>query len=145
MVYIYIAHVAATLYMTGLIWFVQIVHYPLMGRVDREGFAPYEKEHQRLTAFVVGPPMLIEALTAVFFIMAQPPGAGPLWAWGGLALVAIIWVSTTYLQVPLHNRLGQGFDASAHRALVTTNWIRTAAWSIRALWALYPMAAVLRS
>lgn len=25
-----VAHVVATLFMTGLIWFVQVVHYPLL-------------------------------------------------------------------------------------------------------------------
>ena len=50
-------HAGATLYMTGLIWFVQVVHYPLMARVGEDGFAEYEKHHQRLTTWVVAPPM----------------------------------------------------------------------------------------
>ena len=30
-------HAAATLFMTGLIWFVQVVHYPLFARVGEDG------------------------------------------------------------------------------------------------------------
>ena len=62
---VFLAHVAATLFMVGLIWFVQIVHYPLFGSVGRGGFAGYSQAHSRLTGFVVGPPMLVEAGTAV--------------------------------------------------------------------------------
>ena len=40
------------------------------------------------------------------------------------------------VQVPLHRRLQGGFDAAAHRRLVRTNWLRTAAWTLRAALAL---------
>ena len=47
-------------------------------------------------------------------------------------LVGVIWASTAFIQVPMHNVLGRGFDADAHAHLVSTNWIRTIAWSARA-------------
>ena len=46
-------------------------------------------------------------------------------------LLAVIWVSTFLIQVPLHGRLTRGFDATRHSALVRSNWIRTVAWSAR--------------
>lgn len=49
----------------------------------------------------------------------------------GLALVAVIWLSTALLQVPCHELLCVGFDPAVHQRLVWTNWIRTAAWSLR--------------
>ncbi len=36
---------AASLYLMGLIWLIQIVHYPLMSHVCRETFAQYEQLH----------------------------------------------------------------------------------------------------
>ena len=47
--------------MVGIIWLVQIVHYPLFSRVGAAGFAIYSGAHSRLTGLVVGPPMLVEA------------------------------------------------------------------------------------
>jgi hypothetical protein len=124
---------AATWFMTGLIWFVQVVHYPLFGRVGREGSPDYQSAHQSLTTFVVFPPMLIELATSGAFLW-MPPDRIPRWAlWLGFALVGIIWLSTLLLQVPQHNRLAVAFDPAAHRRLVLTNWIRTLAWSARAL------------
>ena len=37
---------AVTSALFGLIWIVQVVHYPLFGRVGREGFAAYESAHR---------------------------------------------------------------------------------------------------
>ena len=34
-----LVHLLATAFMTGLIWFVQLVHYPLMKEVAATGFA----------------------------------------------------------------------------------------------------------
>ena len=128
-----IANVASTLFMTGLIWFVQIVHYPLFAAVGADAFAAYSRSHQSLTTFVVGPPMLVEALTAALLVIARPPGVSGWIPWAGLALVAAIWLSTATLQVPAHARLAAGFDPAVGASLVATNWIRTVAWSLRAL------------
>lgn len=129
---ILLANAVSTLFMTGLIWFVQIVHYPLFAAVGTDRFTEYSRLHQSLTTLVVGPPMLVEAITAGLLVVARPQ-AIPAWlAWAGLGLVALIWLSTAFLQVPAHGRLSQGFDPATGSWLVSTNWIRTAAWSARA-------------
>lgn len=128
-----IANLAATLYMTGVIWFVQVVHYPLFGGVGTDGFPAYSALHNRLTTYVVMPPMLLELATAVALCFWRPAVMNATTAWTGLLLVGVIWASTFLLQVPRHEVLGQGFRPDAHTALVVTNWIRTIAWSARSL------------
>jgi hypothetical protein len=140
MILLLLAHAAATLFMVGVIWFVQVVHYPLFARVGRPGFATYSGSHSRLTGLVVGPPMLVEAATAVVLVVWTPPGTSVPLIWTGLVLVAGIWVSTALLQSPRHTTLGRGFDPSAHQFLVRFNWLRTVLWSLRGLvvlWILY--------
>ena len=139
--YLLLAHLAATLFMVGLIWFVQVVHYPLFARVGEEGFTLYSEAHSRLTSYVVGPPMLLEAATALLLVFRRPDGVPLSLAIVGLALVATVWLSTALLQVPRHTALGSGFNSSQWRGLVGTNWIRTAAWSARGLIVLW-MAAL---
>ncbi len=119
--------------MTGLIWFVQIVHYPLFSQVGQEGFSAYEMAHAKLTTLVVAPPMLIEAITAGLWLWQRPREVQLAEALLGLALLAVIWCSTWFLQVPKHNVLAAGFEAQAHQFLVTSNWMRTTIWSARAL------------
>jgi hypothetical protein len=70
-----LAHVAATLFMTGLIWFVQIVHYPLMSSVGRAEWVEYERRHLRRTTAVVAPAMLIELGCALLLAAATLGGA----------------------------------------------------------------------
>jgi hypothetical protein len=130
-----LAQAAATLFMTGVIWFVQVVHYPLMARVDRSGFQAYETDHARLTAYVVVIPMIVELLLS-FYLAIRFPNALSL---TGASLVGVIWCSTFLLQVPQHDILREGFQPSAHARLVNTNWIRTIAWSLRALLVLYSL------
>lgn len=128
-----LAHLAATLFMTGLIWFVQIVHYPLFAQTGRAEFAGYELRHSRLTTWVVGPPMVVEAVTATLLLVQPPPGVPVSLLVSGFVLLVIIWLSTALVQVPCHHVLTRGFDAAVHRRLVRSNWVRTIGWSLRAL------------
>lgn len=141
--YVLLVNAAATLYMVGVIWFVQIVHYPLFGRVGEQGFQTYSEAHSRLTTYAVGPPMLAEAGTALLLVPLRPTGVPLGAALFGLALVGVIWASTALLQVPRHNAFARGFDRAAWRGLVATNWVRTAAWSTRGLLVLWMVAVVL--
>lgn len=138
-----LVHIGATLFMVGLIWFVQIVHYPLFGGVGEEKFVAYAEAHSRLTSWVVGPPMLLEASTTVALLFFRPAKI-PAWAaWVGLILLAAIWLSTSFLQVPRHTALGEGFNVSAHEFLVISNWIRTFGWSARGLLVLWMVSRVM--
>ncbi|CAN5704464.1 hypothetical protein BH24ACT22_BH24ACT22_00400 [soil metagenome] len=126
--------------MVGLIWFVQIVHYPLFGSVGSDGFRTYAEAHSRLTTWVVGPPMLLEASTATLLIFVRPQSVPGTLVWTGAVLLAIAWLSTAFLQVPRHTSLGFGFDVGAHEFLVRSNWVRTVAWSLRGLVVLWMTA-----
>ena len=125
-------HAAMTLFMVGVIWFVQIVHYPLFHRVGEAGFAEYERQHTRRTGYVLVLPMLVEFATAA--ALAWRLGGGL--AWSGLGLLTVIWLSTWLWQVPAHRHLEQGFDDATYHRLVGTNWVRTVAWSARGIIAL---------
>lgn len=134
-------HAGSTLYMAGLIWFVQLVHYPLLSHVGPEGYATYQRAHERLTLWAVAPAMLVELGCASWLMLAPPRGVSAGLLWSGLGLVILVWVSTVALQVPCHRRLANGFDAATHRRLVRSNWIRTAAWSARGMIALMMLSA----
>jgi hypothetical protein len=143
MSFVLMLHALATMAMTGLIWFVQIVHYPLMRRVGAVEFARYERHHMQRTTWVVAPLMLLETSTALILAIVAPAGMIRVLAWTGLALLAWIWFSTAFLQVPCHRRLQLGFDEEAVARLVATNWGRTAAWSMRSVLALTLLRAFL--
>lgn len=119
--------------MTSVIWFVQIVQYPSFGRVGAEAFPAFHGHHSTRITLIVAPLMVVEALSSVAIAWRPPPFVGPIEAWVGFGLVVLVWASTALLQVPMHRRLADGFDPSAWRFLCRSNWVRTVAWSCRAL------------
>lgn len=123
-------HAASTCAMAGVIWFVQLVHYPAFEFVDPGRFAAFSEYHQRRTTWVVAPLMLVEAASAslLLFLPLDAAFAARL----GWALLVAIWLSTAFVQVPLHRRLGEGWDPATIRRLVRSNALRTALWSARA-------------
>lgn len=126
-----LAQFVSTLYMTGVIWYVQVVHYPLFSRVGSAVFAEYEASHCSLTTMVVAPAMLIEAFSAVLFIRFHPAGIKDSEAAAGAALVMLIWIATALFSIPYHKQLAAGFAIAAHNNLCRLNWIRTVAWTGR--------------
>ncbi len=140
---ILLLQVAATLAMVGVIWFVQVVHYPLLAQVGHEGFRRYEMDHQRLTTWVVAPLMLTEMATAVLLLWWRPLGLGAPAVWLGLGLLALIWLMTYAVQVPQHASLALAYDPAMQQRLVSGNWYRTAAWTARGLLTLWMVGRVM--
>jgi hypothetical protein len=127
---IWLIHFAMVWYMTGVIWFVQIVHYPLFNRVT-ENFSKFALNHALRTGWVVMTPMVIELITAIALFWFWPQEISKTWWLLNFLGVVIIWASTFLLQVPCHNQLQKQFDVETHRRLVQTNWIRTVIWTLR--------------
>jgi hypothetical protein len=122
--------------MVGVIWFVQIIHYPLFSLVGQERFPVYAERHQRLALRLLGVPMFVELVTAVLLVARSSTNRGRALAWAGLVLLIVIWISTALFQIPRHRRLLRGFDPAVQRGLLLSNWLRTAAWTARGLIAL---------
>ncbi len=131
--------------MTGLIWFVQIVHYPLFADVGQAVFVAYARRHAILTGYVVGPPMSAELATALLALVPslRPSFLSASTAVASASLVLLLWATTGALQVPLHTRLGQQRDLALILRLVRGNWIRTLLWSLRSLLLLNGLRRVL--
>lgn len=126
-----LTQLATTLPMFGLIWFVQVVHYPLFAYANDSAFASV---HATRTTYVVAPLMLLELASSVALLRVgwRPSFITAGEAWLGATLVCLIWLSTALLQVPLHEKLQARHSAADAKRLVATNWVRTVAWTLRA-------------
>jgi len=122
--------VLSTFWMLGIIWFVQVVQYPLFQRVGADAFSEYHEHHEWWTSWIVGPPMFLES-AGWFYLYLFPPflEQSPLWL-AGFLLVLVVLASTAFLQVPQHRELREGYRPETIRRLVRGNWIRTASWLI---------------
>lgn len=128
-----VVHAALTWALVGLILTIQLVHYPLFSGVGAAGYAAYQRAHVVRVTWLVAPLMLAELGTGVALLVAPPPTVSAASAAFGLALIAVIWLSTAFVQSPTHQRLGAEFSQAEHARLVRTNWVRTLLWLGRGL------------
>ena len=121
------AHAAAVCALAGLIWVVQLVLYPgflLVGGCP--DWPAFHAAHSRRMAGVVVLPWAVQGVTLAALLLTRPV---PLWLLALAALCALATVLLTVaVSVPLHSRLS-AYDVDVARALIRTNWWRTAAWT----------------
>ena len=136
-------NISSTWFMVGLIWLIQIVHYPLFNLVGKNEFQVYHNGHSVLITPLVGTVMIIELIRSILLVVFPPKNVSVTIPIIGLILVFIIWASTAFLQIPQHNTLSNAYELKAHKILVQTNWIRTIAWSMRGFLLLYMLHLIL--
>jgi hypothetical protein len=119
--------------LTGLIWFVQIVHYPIFLKISPPIFINFQAAHTSTTGSLVAPLMVVEIiLSVVLLTISFDTQTQKIAVWTAFALVLLIWIITFFVSVPIHNQLiTNGFDEHVIRKLINTNWIRTIAWTLR--------------
>ena len=130
---ILLANFVATCLMTGVIWFVQWVHYPLLAKVPVDRAVETAIDHQRRTGQVLAIPMAVEGFTTLGLLIIRPESVHIFWPWFGAVLLAVALGSTVFVSVPLHAKMATNPTADVGRRLVVTNWPRTIAWSLRAV------------
>ena len=129
-------HAGCTLFMVGLIWTIQVVHYPLFAHVGASDYERYQQLHMQRITWIVMPVMLAElACACALFFSPEARDNNAIWV--ASILLGIVWLSTAALQVPAHAELTRGWNEAAHTRLVLSNWVRTLAWSGRGLIALW--------
>ena len=126
-------HFSLTLYMTGVIWLIQLIHYPLFKLVGDKTFKDYHKGHIQKTSLAIAIPMVLELLTGLYLLIRYNEYRNNTSFLIASASLCLIWVVTFLISVPKHNILSNGLSDLAITALVKTNWIRTVAWTIRAI------------
>ena len=125
-----VVHAAVTWALVGMIWTVQVVHYPLWARIDADAFREYHARHMLRMTLVVAPLALAEFLTAAALVVCGARGG---WLLASFGPMVVNWVSTFFAQVPLHAKLATRFDTETHRRLLSSNWWRTAGWTVRGI------------
>jgi len=112
----------------GVIWIVQIVQYPSFLRISEDQWQSFHRHHTNSISWIVMPLMLAE-FTQTGMLLLRSGVTGD-WFIPMLIILAI-WLSTFFIQIPLHHKLEEGKDEQIIRRLILTNWIRTILWSVK--------------
>jgi hypothetical protein len=135
-----VIHLAATLFMVGLIWTIHYVHYPLFAYVGESTYASFQAAHVERIGKLLFVPWLIEGITligvlALAFLGTHKVLRVPVVING--AAMAVVLVISGFWSAPAHAKLADGFDTSIHDQLMTVNLIRTLAWTVCGICAMW--------
>jgi hypothetical protein len=128
MTWLILLHAGCCLFMTGVIWVVQLLVYPNFRFFSASAFAPFHRFHSTRITMVVGPVMVAELVTALL-LFQRSLTAPYLWNFGS---VFLIWILTVAVSIPQHRRLELN-PGSPKDWLIWSNWPRTLIWSGRSL------------
>lgn len=120
-----LAHAIAVLLLTGIIWTIQLVHYPGFPDIEKRRWPDYHKRHKRHMPFIVLPPMLAEIGTSGWLVWTDLNALHAAF----LALALFTWVITALLFIPLHQRITFRPTERNLARLTGLNWLRTLAWT----------------
>lgn len=140
---VFVIHFFTAVFMTGLIWTIQLVHYPSFHYVEESQFIPFEAFHSFRISFIVLPVMLVELFSAAVIIYLLPTFR--IWAIGNFLLLASIWLITFFISAKLHGELMHGYNQAKVDWLVTSNWFRTSLWTLRSVGLCFLIKSVLTS
>ena len=124
-------HLALASIMVGVIWVIQLVHYPSFRFTDREKYVSFQIFHMRNISFIVVPVMILEILSGLLLVLYHSNHESLLRI--SFILLLIIWLVTALFFAQIHQKLSKGYDETLVRNLVSLNWIRTLLWTIRTI------------
>ena len=128
-----VIHVAATLFMVGLIWTIHYVHYPLFAYVGDSTYASFQAAHVERIGKLLFVPWLTEGITLIGVLALAFLGGHKVLRVPAVingAAMAVVLVISGFWSAPAHAKLADGFDTSIHDQLMTVNLIRAIAWSV---------------
>ena len=126
-----VIHLIATSIMVGVIWVIQLVHYPSFHFIESKQYTTFQRFHMSRISYVVVPAMLTELFTLIFLIIFMDQ-IDTLVTVSGLLLI-IIWLMTAVFFSGVHQKLTSGYDKTVVNNLVKLNWGRTLLWTLRLL------------
>tara|TARA_Y100000814_G_C12316754_1_gene396871 strand:- start:766 stop:1146 length:381 start_codon:yes stop_codon:yes gene_type:complete len=113
--------------MLGLILTTQIVNYPLFLKVNQNSFTSYHQFYVKRISLIVVPVMLLELIISFYLFYSYPTALTIL----SFIILIMIFLSTFFIQVPIHGSIEIFADNNLFLKLIRTNWIRTVLWFIK--------------
>ena len=142
--FLLLMHACVTFLLTGLIWVIQLVHYPIFQFLDSQSYSKAMTFHQQRISIIVVPLMVFELLSGLYLAYAQ---WAPLARFHSInmALIVLIWIHTFGIMVPFHKSISIQPNHSLLQKTLRHHWIRTTSWSVKSilwgaiLWHLLPI------
>ena len=113
--------------LVGVILMTQFINYPLFKSIKSD-FTDYHKKYTERMGYVVAPLMVIELVLVTYIIIHHKENLFVIFIF---LLTIIIWASTFFIQVPIHNTLSKKKEKNKIIKLNKSNYIRTICWILK--------------
>jgi hypothetical protein len=131
---ILILFIGFSLYNMGYMMSSQMQHFALYRLVEPMSFTKYMQENNKLAVLPAVVPGMICLGLSLLLLWFKPDSVPSWYTLLGFAMNASVIASTIIWQRSLHVELAAtGFDAAKIQLLLSTNWIRTIAYSIQGI------------
>ena len=115
-------------FMFGVIITTQIVNYPLLLDFLKSDVNDLNNSYVNKISKIVIPSMLLELLIALYLVYN-----GIYLSYINFGLLIIIYISTFFIQVPIHDNVKHNANMSLIKKLIFSNWIRTFCWLFKSV------------
>ena len=126
-----VLHLIATSVMVGVIWVIQLVHYPSFHFIELKQYTTFQRFHMSRISYVVIPAMLTELFTLILILISMDQIDTLVLA--SAILLIFIWLMTAVFFSGVHQKLTLGYDQTVVDKLIKLNWGRTLLWTLRLL------------
>ena len=126
-------HFLSTSLMVGIIWVIQLLHYPAFHFIKESDYVEFQHFHMQRISFIVVPVMVLELFSAFMMVYYIQSNLLILC----FIILLFIWLITFIFFTKLHQSLLGGYDNTIVDKLVRINWSRTILWSIRLIILIY--------
>ncbi len=118
----------SNIFLVGLIWTIQVVHYPSFRFVDKKKYDDFQQFHMSAVTFVVMPVMVIELFSGLVLTLTLYKN---IWFVLSFLTLLFIWAWTFFVNVPIHSKLIHDSSDDLIKSLVRSNWPRTVGWCLK--------------
>jgi hypothetical protein len=129
--YLFMIHLVSTSFMVGVIWIVQLVHYPTFLFIDEQKSYDFQKFHMSRISYIVMPAMTTELFSGIYIYIYSNMAIDSNLFLLALTILIINWIITALVFVKMHNKLLINYKIEIISLLVKWNWLRTLLWSVR--------------
>ena len=127
--FLYKIHIVSTSLMVGVIWIMQLVHYPSFNFINVEEYKSFQEFHMKRISLIVIPVMIMELTSGVLIFWIYQ--TDNIFFNISLFCLFFIWFLTAILFSKMHQKLTWGYQISIVTKLVNLNWLRTISWTLR--------------
>lgn len=126
----------STLLIAGVLWFIQLVHFPLINEMPAKNMVNNGYYHMQKILGIINLLFIIDFITIVFLLLLVNSDLSATLMLINILIFLFTVILTRITFLPIHQNLSKNPNSFLISKLINLNWIRTLVWSLKVLFML---------